>query len=427
MKRNIMDYYEVERQKIIKNCIQCGLCIDACQVVKRDDFSVDYKALQKKVIGFLKEPYRDDDLEFKSSSCMACFKCTDNVCPVKLNPLVINETIKWDYKTMGFNTPKYMNPMSKDSRQRVLASIQVNKEQHKRINTKVINEEADVLFFPGCNVYYQPDKLLATLDVLDYIGEGYSFLPGLDTCCGNIQMLVGDVEEAENAYRAFIYEVNRIKPKTVVFWCTSCICRMEGIISKYEDFDFEMITLAQYLTRNIGKLNFVNEYNSKIAIHDPCKIVYRNIDPVGPREVLKKIEGVELVEKYSSRQEVKCCGVSSPLIENECMKSLQNECLTGSIATGADIILDICHTCHNLFLNTIDQKDIEICNYITVIANSLGIESHDLLRELKQIEDYNELMNRIHKYLKDSPFSKYQVEKAVKNFFPRLDKKVYRL
>lgn len=422
MRKNMMGYYEVERQKIIDTCIQCGLCIDACQVVKRDDFSVDYKTLQKKALDFLKKPYRDDDLEFKSSSCMACFKCTDNVCPVKLNPLVINEIIKWDYKTLGFTTPKYMNPMSKGSRQRVLASVQVDQEQYRRITTKTANEESDILFFPGCNVYYQPDKLLAAFEVLDYIGEEYSFLPGLDACCGNIQMLVGDVEAAENAYRGFIDEVNRIKPKTVIFWCTSCICRMEGIISEYEDFDFEMITLAQYLTRNIGKLNFVNKFNKKIAIHDPCKIIYRNIDTIGPREVLKKIEGIELVEKYYSKEDVKCCGISSPLIENDCMKSLQNECLTCSIATGADIILDICHTCHNLFLNTIDQKDIETRNYITVIANALGFESHDLLRELKQIKDYNEFMLRIDKYIGESLFSKTQIEKAIREFFPGLDK-----
>jgi Fe-S oxidoreductase len=418
MKNEMMAYYEAEREKIIKECIGCGLCIDACQVVKNDDFSTDYKNLQEKVIAFLKEPFEDDDLYFKGSSCMACFKCTDHVCPKELNPVVINEIIKWDYKTKGFITPKYINPTSKNSRQRVLASIQVDKEKYAKISTKVIHKDADILFFPGCNVYYQPDKLLAAFDVLDATGEKYSFLPGLDNCCGNTSMLVGDVEEAEKSYRSLIDEVNQIHPKTVIFWCTSCICRMEGILSEYEDINFEMITVSQFLTRNIDKLNFVNDYNKKIAIHDPCKIVYRNLDAVGPREVLKKINGVELVEKYASRQDVKCCGISSPLIENECMKMLQNEFLADSIETGADIILDICHTCHNLFLNIINQNDIETYNYITVIANALGFESHDLLRELKQISDINELMTRVDLYIKDSPFTKEQIEKEIRSFFP---------
>jgi len=418
MKNEIMAYYEAEREKIIARCIQCGLCMDACQVIKKDDFSVDYKSLQKKVIDFLKEPYEDDDLYFKAISCNGCFKCTDHICPRKLNPVVINELIKWDYKTKGFKEPKYINPMDKNSRQRVLASIQVSKEQYIKISTKTISKDSDILFFPGCNVYYQPDKLLAALDVLDSTGKKYSFLPGLDNCCGNIHMAVGDVEEAENAYRALINEVNRINPKTVVFWCTSCICRIEAILSEYEDIHFEIITVSQFLTRNIEKLNFVNKYNKKIAIHDPCKIIYRNLDSVGPREVIKKIDGVKLVEKYASRQTVKCCGTPSPLIENECMKKLQKDCLDDSKGTGADIILDICHTCHNLFLNTINQNDIQTYNYITVIANALGFESKDLLRELKQINDYNEFIDKVSKYIKDSTFTKDQIEKEIRAFFP---------
>ena len=39
--------------------------------------------------------------------------------------------------------------------------IQVDKEKYAKISTKVIHKDADILFFPGCNVYYQPDKLLA--------------------------------------------------------------------------------------------------------------------------------------------------------------------------------------------------------------------------------------------------------------------------
>ena len=100
------------------------------------------------------------------------------------------------------------------------------------------------------------------------------------------------------------------------------------------------------------------------------------------------------------------------------MKMLQNEFLADSIETGADIILDICHTCHNLFLNIINQNDIETYNYITVIANALGFESHDLLRELKQISDINELMTRVDLYIKDSPFTKEQIEKEIRAFFP---------
>ena len=53
-----------------------------------------------------------------------------------------------------------------------------------------------------------------------------------------------------------------------------------------------------------------------------------------------------------------------------------------------------------------------------MIANALGFESHDLLRELKQISDINELMTRVDLYIKDSPFTKEQIEKEIRSFFP---------
>ena len=421
MNKNMMEYYEVEREKIVKECIKCGLCITACQVVKPDDFEACYKELQDKTITFLEEPFEDDDIYFKAFSCMACFKCTDNVCPKDLNPAVINEIIKWDYKTKGFFEPNYVDPTASTGRQRVLSSIQVDKDMYKKINTKVIEKDSDVLFFPGCNVYYQPDKLVAAINVLDSVGEKYSFLPGLDNCCGNIQMLVGDVEAAEIAYRGLIGELNNIKPKTVVFWCTSCICRMKKILTEYETYDFEMITLSQYVTRNLDKLNFVNEYNKKIAVHDPCKIVYTNLDKVGPRDILSKINGVELVEKYKTREDVKCCGISSPIIENDCMKQLQKDCVSQSKGVNADVMVDVCHTCHNLFLNTIDQNDLETNSYITIIANALGFDSKDFLKELKQIDKFEDLIERVADNIKESPFTIKEIEEAIRAFFPRIN------
>ncbi len=414
-------YYEKERQEVLSECISCGLCIKACQVIEREDFTIDEKELQKKTLRCLDEPFESDALYYKAYSCMGCFKCMDNICPKGLKPMVINEIIKCDYSDHGFETPVYMDPLGEHSRQRLLASIQTDETSLKRILTKEIKEDAEILFFPGCNVYYQPDKLLAALDIMDHIGKSYSFLPGLDYCCGNIQMLTGDMDASSDAYRDCIDAIRDSKAKKVVFWCGSCICRLDGILKDHEDYDFEMITFAQYMTENMDALDFKKPINQKLAVHDACKNVYAGIDQVGPREVLEKIEGVTLVEKYDSKKGDLCCGISSPMLENNNMKRLQKECLQKTADTGADVLVDVCHTCHNMFLNNKQDEPFEYASYVNLIANALGYEHKDFYQELKDQTSIDEFMKKVKPFLDQSPFDQDLIKKEIEAFFPKLE------
>jgi len=36
------------------------------------------------------------------------------------------------------------------------------------------------VFFLGCNVYFQPEKILNAMDIIDAIGDDYAFLSAVD-------------------------------------------------------------------------------------------------------------------------------------------------------------------------------------------------------------------------------------------------------
>ncbi len=91
----------------------------------------------------------------------------------------------------GLANKAYSDAKQADSAQRVLASVQVSGSDYNKITTSGNKQSARYVFFAGCNVYFQPEKILNALDIMDAIGDDYTFLPGLDYCCGDSHLFMG--------------------------------------------------------------------------------------------------------------------------------------------------------------------------------------------------------------------------------------------
>jgi Fe-S oxidoreductase len=64
-----------------------------------------------------------------------------------------------------------------------------------------------------------------------------------------------------------------------------------------------------------------------------------------PRDVLKKIPAVELVEMEDTKQDADCCGVSAYISCNEDSKNLQEKKILQAIETGAEYLITACPKC----------------------------------------------------------------------------------
>ncbi len=413
-----MSFYEKERRKNIRECTKCGQCIEACQEIKRDEISTSFRELQYKTIEFLKKPFKDDDIYYKAFCCIGCYKCTDNICPNQMDAVVTNDIIRWEYIRNGFvDQVEYINPMEKNSQHRILASVQTNEEEYKRISTKRIEEDARVLFFPGCNIYQQPDKLLAALDIMDSIGKPYHFFPGLDYCCGNIFRKVGELEKMALAHEKMCCEIEALRPRMFVLWCPTCMCNFELIYKKLSKLNCHVMTFNQYISKYKDKLDFKEPIDQNITIHDPCKLVYTNIDALGPREVLEKIDGLTITEKFDSVSQNLCCGARTLYIENDCMRRHQEKSIEKALQSGADIHLNTCHTCHKTYLSKNDESKIITENSAIFIANALGFTRNDLYKALKQCQTMEHILKIIGQNINTSTFSIDEIEDALKSHF----------
>jgi Fe-S oxidoreductase len=57
-----------------------------------------------------------------------------------------------------------------------------------------------------------------------------------------------------------------------------------------------------------GRLELSGEYAKKVTYHDPCYMGRHNNIYSAPRELLAKIEGLELTEMVDSHADSLCCG-----------------------------------------------------------------------------------------------------------------------
>ena len=157
----ILDLYAKEKQRFLENCSQCGICVEGCPILPCTQVGkASAQEIQKDVFDFMDGGLPSQNAYTKAFACMECFKCTAEMCPEGLNPMLVNELIKGEYIERGLAKKVYADAMASDSTHRVLASVQVSASDYSRITNRSKKQKARYVFFPGCNVYFQPEKIL---------------------------------------------------------------------------------------------------------------------------------------------------------------------------------------------------------------------------------------------------------------------------
>jgi glycolate oxidase len=212
-------------------------------------------------------------------------------------------------------------------------------------------EKASTLLFFGCVASYQDVNLIpSTLKIMNQANIDYTTLGNEESCCGYISYLVGDQKEFERCIKNNISHFERKGLKEIVTTCAGCYRTFKDLYPKHNAFpNVQVYHTVEYLEKLIanGKLNFKNGAKMKVAYHDPCDIGrHMNIyDP--PRNVIRAIPSVELIEFPQNRNLAKCCGGGGGLKAYDTEMSLEIAYKRAQQATtiGADTIVSACPAC----------------------------------------------------------------------------------
>ncbi|MGO9533308.1 MAG: (Fe-S)-binding protein [Syntrophobacteraceae bacterium] len=372
--KEIIDVVKANGGETFKFCYQCGLCDVVCPWNRVRTFSMR-KLVREATFG-LTEIESEDVWR-----CTTCGRCPQR-CPRGVNQIEAGVSLRRIATEYGV-FPASARPVRGISASLVAEGNPLNEERSKRANwaeglsVKTFAEGMDLLYFPGCYLSYDPrlkKVARATADILNRAGIDFGILGSKENCCGESIRKTGDEELFKRLARENIKTFIDNGVRKILVSSPHCYHTFKN---EYPEFmvNFEVIHISRYLLEliNAGKLEFNKEYAKKVTYHDPCYLGRHHGIYDEPREVLKKIPGLDLHEMADSRRDSLCCGGGGGRIWMETPKGerFSDLRLEQAIEIGAEVLVTSCPYCITNFedsrLNREDSEVIEIKDITEIV------------------------------------------------------------
>ena len=328
-----------------KLCYQCGLCDTVCPWNKVRNFSMRHIVRQA---AFGLPEIEGEDIW----RCTTCGRCPQR-CPRGVGTIDVSVSfrrIASEYNitpapihTVSVSLGTEGNPLREERAKRA--------DWAEGLSVKTFTEGMEILYFPGCYLCYDPrlkKVAAATANILNRAGVDFGILGPKENCCGESIRKTGDEALFKRLARENIKTFIDNGVKKILVSSPHCYHTFNN---EYPEFkaNFEVVHISQYLFEliNEGKLKLTGEYGKKVAYHDPCYLGRHNGIYDEPREVLKKINGLELNEMADSRQDSLCCGGGGGGIWMETKKGerFSDLRLEQAIDAGAEVLATSCPYC----------------------------------------------------------------------------------
>lgn len=361
------------------NCIQCGKCAASCPMGFKTILNPRKLVYHSLVAGEL-----DPQAHQEVWDCTTCFTCSIR-CPKEVDPanmviqlralLVEDGRIPGTLTTALKSVFERGNPLVMPARER---GDWVGDREIKHLG-----EGAEVFFYVGCMACYDMRTqrvAQAATQVFDAAGVDYGILGEDERCCGSevrrtgeqgedslFEMLVEDWEEDMEDYQF----------DSLVTISPHCY---DAFIHHYPVEGKQVEHYTQLMARLIGdgRLSFSEPVELTVTYHDPCYLGKQNGIYDEPREILRAIPGLRLVEMDRSREKSLCCegGGGRAWVEDPNPdKKLAAWRLEEALEIGAEVIATACPFCMQMLedaIRTGDLQDkIQVLDIVELAAKAL--------------------------------------------------------
>ena len=345
--KEVLDVVIEAGGEAFKLCYQCGLCSGTCPWNLVRSFIVR-KMLHQTQLGLV--DFEAEEV-WLCATCDACVKsCPRGVeiidivralrkITVELGVAKVPDSLRLTLKNISATG----NPLGEAREGRA--------DWAKDLDVKTFTEGTELLYSPCCIPAYDPKAkrvASATAKILKKVGVNFGILGDKESCCGESVRKAGDEKVFQSLGESNISAFAGNGVKKVLVTSPHCYHTFKN---EYPGLggNFEVIHFTQYLSELIkdGRLGFTKALNKRVTYHDPCYLGRHNGIYDEPRQVLKSIPGLELVEMPDFGEESVCCGGGGARIWMETKKGerFSNLRLEQAIEVKAEVLVVACPYC----------------------------------------------------------------------------------
>ncbi len=376
--QEIIDVIKESGGDAFKLCYQCGLCDTVCPWNRVRSFSMR-KIIREATFGLT-------DIETEEMwRCTTCGNCPRQ-CPRGVKIIEAGVSLRRISTEYGV-FPAPVSPVKGVAASLLGKGNPLGEDRDKRagwaegLAVKPYSEDMEILYFPGCYLCYDPRLKKvgrATAEILKKADVNFGILGDKENCCGESIRKTGDEELFKRLARANIKNFVDNGVRRILVSSPHCYHTFKN---EYPEFmvNFEVVHMAQYVLELIalGRLELSGEYGKTVTYHDPCYLGRHNGVYAEPREVLKRVPGLELVEMTEALENSLCCGGGGGRIWMETVKGerFSDLRLDQAAGVGADVLATACPYCITHFEESSialeDSESIEIKDITEIIQDVL--------------------------------------------------------
>lgn len=390
MKKIDLNIFTKKQLLEIDACTRCGKCVESCptyEIEKSEGINPRGKAKKfKKIIDSqygirsiipggnnLPDDFLHDFL-IDLYRCTVCAQCRV-LCPLRIDTAELWETIRASLVDAGLapldvhkpfiaSIKSYDNPWQQPRSMRDRWAKKAFQEGLLTAPVKdITKEKADVLLYIGCTGSYDvniKEMAINAASLLLKLGVDFGILGNKEKCCGSTLKRVGD-REYERLAKENIEMFNKTGAKILLTICSGCFKTIKENYKNTGKLKLEVLHITEFLDKKLaeGKIKFSGELNATVTYHDPCHLGRHSGVFEPPRNLIKAIPGMKLVEMERIRENSRCCGSGGGVKAGfpHIQQAISLDRVKEAMRTGARYLVTSCPFCYQSLKDALQKAN----------------------------------------------------------------------